>query len=156
MTIRIRAFNMDDYAEAYRLWEETPGMGLSDADSPDSIRSYLERNPGLSFVAAAEGAGGLAGTVLAGHDGRRGFLYHLAVRPEYRGRGIGEALAKAALDGLLRQGIAKCHLMVLADNNLGQRFWAKAGWQKRDNLYLYSSDTHPNGLAGGGGGTCPC
>jgi N-acetylglutamate synthase len=144
MSLQIREFSMDDYEEAYLLWEATPGMGLSDADSPVNIRSYLDRNPGLSFVAASNGSK-LAGTILAGHDGRRGFIYHLAVRPEARGNGIGEALVKAALDGLLRQGIAKCHILVLADNVIGQRFWAKAGWQQRDNLLIYSMDTARSG-----------
>lgn len=155
MTVQIREFHMNDYEEAYRLWKSTPGMGLSDADSPGNIRSYLDRNPGLSFVATDEAGGGvLTGTVLAGHDGRRGFIYHLAVRSESRGQGIGEGLVKAALEALLRQGIARCHLLVLADNSIGQRFWTKIGWSKRDNLFLYTSDTGTSGQSSGG--SCPC
>ncbi|WP_438447913.1 GNAT family N-acetyltransferase [Gorillibacterium sp. sgz5001074] len=152
-TIRIREFTMDDYDAAYRLWAATPGMGLSEADEPDALRRYLSRNPGLSFVAVEEN-GDLAGTVLCGHDGRRGFLYHLAVRTDLRGRGTGDTLVTAALEGLRRENIVKCHIMVLMDNAVGQRFWEKIGWLKRPNLFLYSSNVRPEQT--GSSRDCPC
>lgn len=153
MNIRIVEFTMEHYSAAYGLWSCTPGMGISDADSPEAIGRYLDRNPGTSFAAVLED-GTLAGTVLCGHDGRRGYLYHLAVGAELRGRGIGERLAAAALEALRRESIDKCHILVLMDNAVGQRFWEKSGWQKRENLFLYSAavrDT-PSGTPD----TCPC
>lgn len=151
MTLGIREFTMQDYEAAYSLWSATPGMGLSEADEPEAIRRYLERNAGLSFV-AEDGDGSIAGTVLCGHDGRRGYLYHLAVRPSCRGRGIGEGLAAAALRALAREGIAKCHIMVLADNEIGLGFWTHIGWIKREGLYLYSSSVGSAAPEDG----CPC
>ncbi|MNP38949.1 Acetyltransferase YpeA [compost metagenome] len=114
-------------------------MGLSDSDSEDGIRSFLERNPGLSFVAGNED-GDVLGTVLAGHDGRRGFLYHLAVSTTCRGQGIGGRLVQSALAALHSQNIVKCHIMVLDHNELGQAFWSGQGWLRRDNILLYSQN----------------
>lgn len=138
--MEIRLFTMEDYPAAYALWSSVPGIGLSDSDGEAEIRSFLERNPDLSFVAVNE-EGKVAGTVLAGHDGRRGFLYHLAVHPGFRGQKAGERLAAAALQALGRMNIMKCHIMVLADNEIGQAFWSKIGWVKRDNLIIYSMNT---------------
>lgn len=82
----LHEFSMDDYLDAAALWRDTPGVGLSNSDQPGAIAAFLARNPGLSFVARHGRA--LAGTVLCGHEGRRGHLYHVAVEPLYR-RGIG-------------------------------------------------------------------
>ncbi|WP_337926706.1 hypothetical protein [Paenibacillus caui] len=71
----ITEMTIDDYEGAYRLWKNTKGMGLSAADSRESIASYLQRNEGLSFVCKQDGQ--IVGTVLCGHDGRRGFMYPL-------------------------------------------------------------------------------
>lgn len=151
----IRPFGMEDYSPAYELWSTTPGIGLSDSDSEGEIRSFLERNPGLSFIAEDE-AGCLQGTVLAGHDGRRGFLYHLAVRSSCRGQGTGSQLTQAALDALRSQGIVKCHIMVLDHNTLGQAFWGGQGWLRRDNILLYSCGLADNPKDNGIESSCSC
>jgi ribosomal protein S18 acetylase RimI-like enzyme len=130
---------MEDYHRAYEFWSRTPGMGLSDSDSEDGIRRFLERNPAISFVAEDE-TGSMQGTVLAGHDGRRGFLYHLAVSADCRGQGTGSSLVRSALGALRSQNIIKCHIMVLDHNELGQCFWSGQGWVRRDNILLYSQD----------------
>lgn len=145
--MRIRPFLMEDYHRAYELWSRTPGMGLSDSDSEDGIRRFLERNPGLSFVAEDE-AGEMHGTVLAGHDGRRGFLYHLAVGAACRGQGLGGRLVRSALDALRSQNIVKCHIMVLDHNELGQTFWSGQGWLRRDDILLYSQHIKDGGIDG--------
>lgn len=130
----------EDYEAAYRLWENTEGMGLSGADSQAEIVGYLERNRGISQICVHED-GTLAGTVLCGHDGRRGYMYHVAVSSESRGVGVGRELVSRCLDKLRANGIAKCHLMVIESNALGRRFWESLGWQYRDGIELYSQDT---------------
>ena len=129
-----------DYSAAYKLWENTEGMGLSAADSEEEITSYLQRNVGLSQICEDED-GNIAGTALCGHDGRRGFMYHVAVSTSYRGMGVGRALVNRCLQKLREEGIAKCHLMVIGDNDLGRGFWGGLGWQFRDGIALYSQDT---------------
>jgi ribosomal protein S18 acetylase RimI-like enzyme len=104
MTIRL--MTAEDYEDVLALWKETEGIGLSDVnDTYDGIRKYLERNPSTCFVAVENGS--LAGAILSGHNGRRGFIYHAAVKAGLRGRGIGSALVDAALDALRKEGITK-------------------------------------------------
>jgi putative acetyltransferase len=134
----IRAFSLDDYDEVIHLWENTEGVGLSAADSAERIAIYLQRNPGLSFVARAGGR--LIGAVLCGHDGRRGYLHHLAVLPDWRGKGVGKALVAGCLEALRDAGIDKCHLFVYEGNHAGRSFWEHEGWKERVDLVLMSRD----------------
>ena len=108
-------------------------MGLNDVDdSAEGLGRFLARNPGMSFCVKT--ADGIVGTILCGHDGRRGHLYHTAVLPEMRGQGIGRALVDAALDALRGAGISKAGLLVFADNALGNRFWDQFGFSARNDV----------------------
>lgn len=127
-----------DYSRMIVLWREIEGLALSEADSEERIAGYLTRNEGMSFVCESRGV--VVGTILAGHDGRRGFLYHVAVSPAYRGKRIAQRLVSLSLAKLREVGIDKCHLFVREDNELGQRFWASTGWAKRSGFYVYSRD----------------
>ena len=138
MPITYRLFTIVDFDEALHLWQNTPGIGLSASDSREKTGDYLERNPGLSFV--AEFNDHIIGTILAGHDGRRGYLGHLAVHIDFRHRGIGTYLIKKCMASLGEAGIDKCHIMVFADNIEGQLFWESGGWIKRNDIALYSHD----------------
>lgn len=135
----IREMMISDYDNAIELWKETEGLFLSEADSRQSITYYLDRNSGMSFVCTHED--NIIGTILCGHDGRRGYIYHVAVSREFRGKSIGKKLIKKSLEKLRTEGIMKCHIMVLVDNEIGNRFWNYIGWTKRDGILLYSSNT---------------
>ena len=137
--IRIIPMTMADYDEAIALWCVTEGMGLRPADAPEHIERYLQRNPGLSFVARHDDL--LVGTVLCGHDGRRGYLQHLAVARAYRRQGIGRALVQRVLDELRAIGINKCHLFVLKENEAVIAFWERIGWFVRDDIVTMSHFT---------------
>ena len=93
---------------------------------------FADRNPKTCFVAEADGR--LIGTIMAGNDGRRGYIYHTAVHPNYRGRGIGSALVQAAIQALERLGIGKAALVVLETNADGNVFWEKQGFTVRTDL----------------------
>jgi ribosomal protein S18 acetylase RimI-like enzyme len=134
-----REMTIHDYNQSHELWKRTEGMALSEADSRDAIAYYLSRNEGMSFVCVDDL--NIIGTILCGHDGRRGFIYHVAVDPQYRGKSIGKELVSRSLDKLKSEGITKCHLMVIEENEIGNHFWAKNGWQKRNGILLYSSHT---------------
>jgi len=138
MTVRILPFTMADYDEVIALWQSSPGIGLSDVDRPEGIAAYLARNPGLSFLARLDDE--LAGAVLCGTDGRRGYLHHLAVRPQARRQGIGETLVEHCLSGLKAQGYQKCHIFVYNGNVEGQVFWERVGWKLRTELVIMSKD----------------
>lgn len=108
-------------------------MGLNDRDdSPEGNAAFLHRNPSTCF--AAEQDGRLTGCILAGHDGRRGYIYHTAVRPDCQRKGIGSALVTAALDALRAEGITKVALLVYARNGQGNAFWEKQGFTLREDL----------------------
>jgi len=128
-----------DYAAARALWEASPGIGLSDADTESATTRFLSRNPGTSFVATD--GGHLVGTLLCGHDGRRGYAHHLAVATSHRGRGTARELVRRCLDALAALGIRKCHALVLADNADGLAFWEHVGWTERGELRVVSKWT---------------
>ena len=100
----LRRMSIEDYEQVYVLWLSCKGMGLNNVDdSRAGIARYLARNPNTCFLAEEEGR--VLGAILAGHDGRRGFIYHACVSPDARGRGIGTKMAEAVLDALREEGI---------------------------------------------------
>lgn len=128
----------DDYVELINLWRSIPGIGISEADSEENIRRFLMGNPGLSFCYKEDKR--IVATILCGQDGRRGYIYHTAVAPEHRGRGIGRLLVEESLRKLRDMGIKKCHLFVFADNEPGSAFWSSIGWEKRKDIIVYSKN----------------
>jgi ribosomal protein S18 acetylase RimI-like enzyme len=133
-----REMTIGDYERILALWRRTTGLGLSDADSHEGISLFLERNPGLNFICEVEEL--LVGTILCGHDGRRGYIYHLAVDETHRRQGVGLQLTQQSLDALRRIGIGKCHLFVYRDNTAAEQFYDRSGWQKRTTLDIFSKD----------------
>ena len=136
MRVEVLPFQPHDYEQVMALWQATEGITLREADAREAILAYLARNPGLSFVARDGDV--LAGAVLAGTDGRRGYLQHLAVAPPYRGRGVARMLAERVIEALGVAGIAKCHLMVREDNERAKKFWQHLGWTVRDDISVMS------------------
>ncbi len=134
--IALREMTIADHETVIRLLRETQGVTVRHADSLDATRRYLERNPGLSVV-AVDGSQ-LVGCIMCGHGGRRGYLQHLVVRPEYRGQGIARSLVRRSIDALARIGIDKSYVDVLVSNAAGQSFWANLGWNKRTDIHRYS------------------
>lgn len=129
----IRKMTISDYREIYELWLSCKGMGLNDVDdSEEGIARFLARNPDTCFVAEKDGM--VIGVIMTGNDGRRGYIYHTAVRPDYRKQGIGSVLVKTALNALGELGISKVALVVSAKNADGNAFWEKQGFTVRDDL----------------------
>jgi ribosomal protein S18 acetylase RimI-like enzyme len=108
MSVLIQEMTVQDYDKVRALWQESEGIELSEVDSKDDIARFLERDPGLSFVARDNGQ--LVGVALCSHDGRRGYIDQLAV----------------------------CHLFVLEDNQDAIAFWKKLGWAERVELVTMS------------------
>lgn len=134
--LTFRMMQISDHAAAIELWQQSPGVNVREADSYEAIEAYLHRNPGLSFVAME--ANKLIGTIMAGHDGRRGYIQHLAVDARLRSSGIGEELIDRCLAALKQSGIVKSHIHIHLENDLARRFWSKRGWQERDEVTLFS------------------
>ncbi|WP_310602680.1 GNAT family N-acetyltransferase [Anaerosporobacter sp.] len=129
----IATMTINDYDELRQLWLNTPGMGLNEIDdSREGIARYLKRNPTTCFIAREEGQ--LVGSILSGHDGRRGYIYHTAVAVEARKQGVGSALVEYMIEALKEEGITKVALLAFANNELGNAFWESQGFTLRDDI----------------------
>ena len=145
--IRFRPLRIADYAQIHALWKKTEGIGLGESDDRAGIAQFIARNPDLSLVATSRGR--IVATVLCGHDGRRGYLHHLAVDRRWRHQGIGRALVTASLEKLSAAGIPKCNLFLFASNTEGRAFWKRLGWVVRTDLRLVQRGTANASPCGG-------
>ena len=122
-----REFSIGDYDATLQLWQRVEGLEVAEGDDKEGVAQFVARNPGLSRVAIDEST--VVGVAMCGHDGRRGYIYHLAVDPTYRRYGLGKRLVQESLDGLRRVGIVRAIILV-ADYNLGgAEFWKRSGWE---------------------------
>lgn len=137
--IAVLPMTASDLPEVFELWAKTDGVGLNESDNLPALCHFLARNPELSRVARE--ARKLVGAVLCGHDGRRGFLYHLAVSPDHRRQGVGKALVEQCLASLAAIRIQKCNALVYCHNASGRRFWEQMGFRTRDDLDFWQRVT---------------
>ncbi len=124
----IREFDLArDFDAVTALWQASgPGVRLGLSDTPEEITRKLKRDPDLFLVAENEAQ--VVGAVLGGFDGRRGLVYHLAVTPEARGRGLGTALMAELEARLKAKGCRKYYLLVTHDNTDVTDFYQRLGW----------------------------
>ncbi|WP_279159981.1 GNAT family N-acetyltransferase [Thomasclavelia cocleata] len=131
--MKMRLLKISDYQSVYNLWKNTSGMGLRSLDdSEEGIKRFLLRNPNTNFVAVVDEK--IVGVIMAGNDGRRGYIYHLTVQNEYRLKGIASALVKECLMALRAEEINKVALVVFSNNTDGNNFWQKLGFIEREDL----------------------
>ena len=113
--MKVTPMKISDYEDAYEIWRSCVGMRLNNLDdSKNGVEAFLKRNPETCFVAAEEGR--LVGVIMAGHDGRRGYIYHTAVCPNQRNRGIASALVNKVPEAMTMIGIHKIGLVVFERN----------------------------------------
>ncbi|MBQ2965066.1 MAG: GNAT family N-acetyltransferase [Clostridia bacterium] len=122
-----------DYDDMMKMWTSSPDIGVNPDDSREYIEKFLVRNPNTNFVAVENGK--IIGTVMAGHDGYRGYIHHTCVVEEFRGNGIGASLVKQAVEAVKAEGINKVFLVVFKTNEKGNAFWEKQGFKIREDLY---------------------
>ena len=139
--VNIRVMTIEDYDGIYDLWINTPGMGLNSTDdSREGIEKYIKRNPTSCFV--AEDNDKIVGVIIAGHDGRRGYIYHTAVLLAYRKQEIAKRLVDSVMSALDAEGINKVALVVFKKNELGNGFWENIGFINRDDLVYRNKNIH--------------
>ena len=128
----IRKMIIEDYDSVYQLWMSCSGMGLNNLDdSKEGIAKFLDRNPQTCFVAENDK---IVGVILAGNDGRRGYIYHTAVHPDYRNQGIATDLVKSVEQTMKNLKINKIALVAFERNESGNAFWEKQGYSLRTDL----------------------
>ena len=130
MNYTIRTFRFpEDYPAVYELWAKAgPGIQLRVSDEPEEIAKKVAHAPDL-FIVAENKEGNIIGAVMAGFDGRRGLIYHLAVAAEYRQRGLGTALMDEIEARLRAKGCLRAYLMVVPGETEVLAFYRKRGWE---------------------------
>ena len=132
----IRVMKAADYEQVYALWKKIRGFGIrSIDDSREGVERFLKRNPNTSIVAEIDGK--IVGSILCGHDGRRGCFYHVCVDEAYRRHGIGKSMVVMAMQALKDEHINKVSLIAFTRNDIGNAFWNTIGWTKREDLNYY-------------------
>ena len=136
---RIERATALDIGTMLDFWRATPGLGVGRGDDEESLRAFFQRNPSTCLIIRENGR--LIGTVLGGFDGRRGYIYHLAVHPDNRGRGYGKALLSFVLCELKSLGARKIHLFAFGNNQQALAFYRSQGWEERRDIQVFSWDS---------------
>ena len=134
--MNVRSMRSSDYTELTELWQRFPGTTMTGADSEEGFRLFLEKNRAHCFVATDKG-GAVRGSVMAGNDSRRGYIYHLAVEEGLQKKGTGRLLMEAAENSLRAAGIEKVHLFIYGDNP-AISFYERIGWHRRTDIEVMS------------------
>lgn len=136
--VRIRQFTLDDYPAAAALWDVVDGMS---APGVDEVARKLERDPQLFLVAEDDGPPArMVGVAIGSYDGRRGWIFRLAVEPTVRRRGVGRQLVGELERRFLELGVRRIRLLTLSDNLLARRFWEELGYGVFEDVVLFSKD----------------
>jgi ribosomal protein S18 acetylase RimI-like enzyme len=129
---KIKRMGIKYYQEIINLWENTDGVGINDYDdSEKGMKNFLKRNPNTCFIVKNKD-NEIIGTIMGGNDGRRGVIYHLVVKSEYRKNGIGKKLLEKVEKKFEKDGIRRINLFVLKENEIGNKFWERNGYGIRD------------------------
>ena len=134
----IRPFRLEDHPAAAALWRSADGMSVP---SLEEVERKLERDPELFLVAEAGASPQtIVGVVMGAYDGRRGWIFRLAVDPARRRQGIGRALVEELEQRYLAMGVQAIRLLCLADHDGAQAFWERLGYKGFERVVLFSKD----------------
>lgn len=133
--MEISNFSIDMYKDVHRLWEIT-GLTLTASDTEEQVARVLDYNPELFIVGKIEGK--IIAVVMGAFDGRRGYVHHLAIEPEFQIKGYGKEIMVELHKRFLKKGVVKVHLFVEIDTEGVIDFYKKLGWYIRDDLKMMS------------------
>jgi ribosomal protein S18 acetylase RimI-like enzyme len=123
---KIKLMTLNKYDELIAFWKSIDGVWVSDDDSYENMKTYFKRNSKTNFVAVHNDK--IIGTVKCSHDGRRGYLHHVAVKEEFRNQGIAKEMVEKCINILRKEGIKQFRLFVLDSNKQAQEFWKHLGF----------------------------
>lgn len=133
MQIQFRQFHPDDTEQTVALWQAC-GLTRPWNDPHKDIERKLQQEPELFIVAEHDGL--LLGSVMAGYDGHRGWIYYLSVLPQYQSQGLGKKLVQQAEQRLRSKGCPKIQLMIRQDNSGVQDFYHTLGYEQAEVVVL--------------------
>jgi ribosomal protein S18 acetylase RimI-like enzyme len=131
--MKLREFKIDDYPIVRDLWK-TAGLILRPGDELEDVRLKLQRDPDLFLVGEQDDK--IVGTVIGGWDGRRGWIYHLAVKPEHQRKGIGADLVHEVEKRLISKGAKKVNAQVYKWNEKSSEFFKSIGYETQPDLIM--------------------
>jgi len=131
--MKIREFKIEDYQIVRGLWQ-TAGLTLRPGDELDDVKLKLQRDPDLFLVAEEDER--ILGSVIGGWDGRRGWIYHLAVNPEHQRKGIGAGLVREIEKRLTAIGAKKVNAQVYKWNERSSEFFKAIGYEAQPDLIM--------------------
>lgn len=136
MNVTIREIRSEDYEALIRFWESIDEIELDDSEGKQDFEFFLRRNKGMSFLALDKEE--VIGACLASHNGRRGFLDHLATAPSHRRKGLGKMLVEKCLKVLQAEGIKRNYVFLFKKNAEGRAFFEHIGWSQCDEYVMMS------------------
>ena len=135
INMRIEKFKIEYYDEVVKLWIKA-GIGVGSSDTIDEVSRVLNRNPDLFLIGKEEEK--IVAVVIGAFDGRRGYVHHLAVDPDYQNKGFGKIIMKALIEQFRRGNIHKVHLFIEKSNKRVVEFYNNLGWGVREDLIMMS------------------
>jgi len=139
--MKIEKFTMDLYEEIVKLWRKA-GINVGSSDTKEEIEKMLMRNPNLFLIGKLDNR--IIGVVAGGFDGRRGYVHHLAVDPDYQRKGYGKMIMEELNERFRKIGVHKIHLFIEKYNKDVVNFYRSLGWDIRADLIMMSYIPDPN------------
>ena len=133
--MRIEKYSNKSYIEVIELWKKT-GISVSSSDTKEELEKMYNRNPQLFLLGKMKEK--VVGVVMGGFDGRRGYLHHLAIDPEYQKKGYGRLMVDNLIKKFRKLGVHKVHLFIEKNNKEVVKFYRNLGWKIRDDLIMMS------------------
>lgn len=131
--MQFRNFDLDDFEQVVDLWRKS-GLIPSRSDTLEGMKEKLKRDPQLFFV--LEEASQIIGVVMGSYDGRRGWINHLAVAPEFQGKMIGQRIVEELEERFMQVGCEKVNLLIELSNHNVQDFYEKQGYKRDDLIFM--------------------
>ena len=133
--MKIENFSIQHYDEVLELWKKA-GIAIGSSDTREETALILGRNPDLFLIEKEQEK--IIAVVIGAFDGRRGYVHHLAVDPDYQRKGYGKAIMNELIERFKQKRIQKIHLFIQKENKEVLDFYNKQGWEIRDDIIMMS------------------
>jgi ribosomal protein S18 acetylase RimI-like enzyme len=131
----IKKFSMKYYDEVIQIWKIS-GISVGSSDEREEIKRVWHKNPNLFLVGLIDKK--VIAVVIGAFDGRRGYVHHLAVSPDYQNKGYGRGIMEELHERFRNLNVHKVHLFIEKYNEDVINFYKKLGWEIRDDLIMMS------------------
>ncbi|MFX1569653.1 MAG: GNAT family N-acetyltransferase [Promethearchaeota archaeon] len=133
--MKIEKFSIDYYEEIVALWRKA-GINVGSSDTLEEIEKIVRQNPDIFLIGKIKNK--IISVVIGGFDGRRGYVHHLAVDPDYQQKGYGKMIMDELMEKFRKMGVHKIHLFIEKYNKKVVNFYQNLGWEIRDDLIMMS------------------